>query len=66
MHTSSGVDAVDEYLETVELKDGKYFYKYAGDDAARGERAGDQCALPDGGRDGGEEVQLSTGHIMGR
>jgi acyl-homoserine lactone acylase PvdQ len=30
MHTTSGVDAVDEYLETVELKDGKYFYKYAG------------------------------------
>jgi acyl-homoserine lactone acylase PvdQ len=28
MHTSSGVDAVDEYLETVEPRDGKYFYKY--------------------------------------
>src|SRR5271168_626105 len=28
MHTSSGVDAVDEYLETVETKDGHYFYKY--------------------------------------
>jgi acyl-homoserine-lactone acylase len=28
MHTSSGVDAVDEYLETVREKDGKYFYKY--------------------------------------
>jgi acyl-homoserine lactone acylase PvdQ len=28
MHTSSGVDATDEYLETVEKKDGKYFYKY--------------------------------------
>lgn len=28
MHTSSGVDAVDEYLETVAEKDGKYFYKY--------------------------------------
>ena len=28
MHTSSGVDAVDEYLETVEKKGGRYYYKY--------------------------------------
>jgi acyl-homoserine-lactone acylase len=28
MHTSSGVDAVDEYLETVHSKDGRYYYKY--------------------------------------
>ncbi|HWZ44786.1 MAG TPA: penicillin acylase family protein [Candidatus Saccharimonadales bacterium] len=28
MHTSSGVDAVDEYLETVEKKDSRYYYKY--------------------------------------
>src|SRR5271170_3547130 len=28
MHTSSNVDAVDEYLETVESKDGHYSYKY--------------------------------------
>jgi acyl-homoserine lactone acylase PvdQ len=28
MHTSSGVDAVDEYLETVAQKGGRYFYKY--------------------------------------
>ena len=28
MHTSSGVDAVDEYLETVEKKGDAYFYKY--------------------------------------
>src|ERR1700744_2975278 len=28
MHTSSGVDAVDEYLETVHSKDGHYAYKY--------------------------------------
>jgi acyl-homoserine-lactone acylase len=32
MHTSSGVDAVDEYLETVEKKDGRFFYKYAGEE----------------------------------
>jgi len=28
MHTSSGVDAIDEYLETVENKDGHFYYKY--------------------------------------
>jgi acyl-homoserine lactone acylase PvdQ len=28
MHTSSGVDAVDEYLETVEKKDSRFYYKY--------------------------------------
>ena len=28
MHTSSGVDAVDEFLETVRKKGGHYYYKY--------------------------------------
>jgi acyl-homoserine-lactone acylase len=28
MHTSSGVDAVDEYLEMVHAKNGHYYYKY--------------------------------------
>jgi acyl-homoserine-lactone acylase len=28
MHTSSGVDAVDEYLETIVKKADRYFYKY--------------------------------------
>jgi acyl-homoserine-lactone acylase len=28
MHTSSGVDAIDEYLETVSKKGDQYFYKY--------------------------------------
>ncbi len=28
MHTSSAADAIDEFLETVIKKDGKYFYKY--------------------------------------
>jgi acyl-homoserine-lactone acylase len=28
MHTSSGVDVVDEFLETVEQKDGGLFYRY--------------------------------------
>src|SRR5271163_759649 len=32
MHTSSGVDAVDEYLETVHSKDGHYYYKYGNEE----------------------------------
>ena len=32
MHTSSGVDAVDEYLESITNKAGQYFYKYGGKD----------------------------------
>ncbi|MEO8128654.1 MAG: acylase, partial [Bryobacteraceae bacterium] len=32
MHTSSGVDAVDEYLETVTKKDGRYYYKVGSED----------------------------------
>jgi acyl-homoserine-lactone acylase len=32
MHTSSGVDAVDQYLETVEKKGDRFFYKYGGEE----------------------------------
>lgn len=32
MHTSSGVDAVDEYLETVTKKGDRFFYKYGGEE----------------------------------
>ena len=32
MHTSSGVDAVDEYLETVVQKGDRYFYRYGGNE----------------------------------
>jgi len=32
MHTSSGVDAVDEYLETVEKKGDRYYYKYGNEE----------------------------------
>jgi len=32
MHTSSGVDAVDEYLETVTKKDGQFYYKYGSEE----------------------------------
>lgn len=30
MHTSSNADSMDEYLETIEKKNGAFFYKYAG------------------------------------
>jgi acyl-homoserine-lactone acylase len=32
MHTSSGVDAVDEYLETVEKKGDRFYYKYGNEE----------------------------------
>ncbi|HZT78134.1 MAG TPA: penicillin acylase family protein [Vicinamibacterales bacterium] len=32
MHTSSGVDAIDEYLETIVKKGDKYFYKVGADE----------------------------------
>jgi acyl-homoserine-lactone acylase len=34
MHTSSGVDAVDEYLETVAQKNGRYVYSYGNEERA--------------------------------
>lgn len=32
MHTSSGVDAIDEYAETVTRKPGGYYYRYGGEE----------------------------------
>lgn len=32
MHTSSGVDAVDEYRESVSSKDGRWFYKFGSEE----------------------------------
>jgi acyl-homoserine lactone acylase PvdQ len=32
MHTSSGVDNIDEYLETIVKKDGKLFYKFGAEE----------------------------------
>src|SRR5579872_810710 len=32
MHTSSGVDAIDEYLETVTKRGDRYFYKYGNEE----------------------------------
>jgi acyl-homoserine lactone acylase PvdQ len=38
MHTSSGVDAVDEYMETVHERDGRFFYRYGAGDREVAER----------------------------
>jgi acyl-homoserine-lactone acylase len=43
MHTSSGVDAVDEYLETVQKKGEGYFYKYGNEERPL---AASQIAVP--------------------
>ncbi|HXF39436.1 MAG TPA: acylase [Blastocatellia bacterium] len=32
MHTSSAVDAIDSYLETIVKKEDRYYYKYAGEE----------------------------------
>jgi acyl-homoserine-lactone acylase len=32
MHTSSGVDAIDEYIETITKKGDRYFYKYGSEE----------------------------------
>jgi acyl-homoserine lactone acylase PvdQ len=32
MHTSGGGDVIDEYLETVVERDGKFFYKYGNEE----------------------------------
>jgi acyl-homoserine-lactone acylase len=50
MHTSSNVDAVDRFLETVHLKDGHPYYKYGNEDRKVTER---QITVP-----------YSTGHGM--
>ena len=34
MHTSSGVDAVDEYLETVTKRENRFYYKYGNEERA--------------------------------
>lgn len=39
MHTSSAVDAIDEFLEKVTQRDGKYFYKYGADELPVTERS---------------------------
>jgi acyl-homoserine-lactone acylase len=43
MHTSSGVDNIDEYLETVVERDGQYFYMYDGEERSM---ISDQITVP--------------------
>ena len=55
MHTSSGVDAVDEYLETVEKKGERFFYKYGNEERPL---VAEQITVPyqTGDGDGREEI----------
>ena len=43
MHTSSGVDNIDEYLETVAERDGQFFYMYDGEERSM---ISDQITVP--------------------
>ncbi len=45
MHTSSGVDSVDEFAETIVHRNGRLFYRY-GTQLAAGDAAADRRALP--------------------
>jgi acyl-homoserine-lactone acylase len=43
MHTSGGGDVIDEYLETVVERNGKFFYKYGGEERAAARRSASRC-----------------------
>jgi acyl-homoserine-lactone acylase len=60
MHTSGGGDVIDEYLETVTERKGKYFYKYG-----NGERAvrAEQIALPYKRADGSMASKTITAYF---
>jgi acyl-homoserine-lactone acylase len=61
MHTSSGVDNVDEFAKTVELRGGKRMYLH-GPTWVEGRQAACHHSLPDGQRaDGGTAVH-DTAH----
>ena len=64
MHTSSGVDAVDEYLETVVRKGDRYFYKYGSEERPV---AAAEIAVPykTDQRDGARRNSRSTARITG-
>ncbi len=55
MHTSSGVDAVDEFLETVTQK-GDQLELQIRERAAAGDREADHDSVPDRAWDGGADV----------
>ena len=65
MHTSSGVDAIDEYLESVEKKDGHFFYKYGNEE--RPDNGGrNHGSLPDQPRARRKGSSPSIARITGR
>lgn len=50
MHTSSGVDVIDEFAETIVRRDGKLFYRYGAEERpVTVERIAVPYRLPDGG-----------------
>jgi acyl-homoserine-lactone acylase len=57
MHTSGGGDVIDEYLETIVEKDGKFFYKFG--DELREVRT-EQIGLPYKTRDGMAEKTVTA------
>ena len=56
MHTSSGVDAVDEYLETVQKKGDRFFYKYGNEERPLVASSRSPCRTRTAARHGREEV----------
>jgi acyl-homoserine-lactone acylase len=63
MHTSGGGDVIDEYLETVVEKDGKYFYRYGKD--LRAFRT-EQVRLPYKAADGSMAEKTVTAYFTHR
>ncbi len=61
MHTSSGVDNIDEFLETIVQRDGKAFYKYGAEEREVHSQDGDR-AVQDRQRDGDEEFTVYRTH----
>ena len=65
MHTSSGVDNIDEYLETVTKKGDGFVYKY-GSEERPVTAIEDHRAVQDRARDGRRRSSPSTARITGR
>ncbi len=55
MHTTSGVDAIDEYLETVVKKGDRFFYKYGSEERPDGD-VRDHRAIQNRPRHGRKEI----------
>ena len=64
MHTSSGVDAVDEYLETV-VQEGRPLLLQVRERGAPGGGGRDRGAVPDRQRHGARRNSRSTARITG-